>query len=196
MSFDYYFYLGKRSEDGQIETVGPYNRCGKLLPMEWLCDTTYDLMDYFRKMRDDEISDSIKKDLPAYGCDDNERFTSLYVCSFSVLPKDDYIKSAYYLIKDVDVYMKEGYKGYWDDLFYDYMTPEIYMAKAANEMKFGPPRYREDEFGNDVTPHSCGDYMYFTFPDYQSKEYLIYHFREIVEMFDEGGDYVIIMDVC
>ena len=199
MSTYYYFYLGKM-KDGKVEPVGPYDKNGKLLSMFYLCGTTYDMGEYFYKIWKSAISDELKKSFPQSSEDEElfaPRVEELRVCSFSKLPNDDFVKSGYFLIDDVNEYMETGYKSYYDDIFYDTLKPEIYVAKMANELKFGPPKHREDEFGNDITPHSCGDYMYFAYPDYNSKEYLVHRFKQVVDMFDyDYDDYVVIMEIC
>ena len=68
--------------------------------------------------------------------------------------------------------------------FYDCIPKEVYAAKLQNEITFGPPLPETDEFGQDVTPNSCRDYMYFAYLDTESEEYETCVIKLVAEAFE------------
>lgn len=99
----------------------------------------------------------------------------------------DYVKRGYFLVDDIKQYV-EGESAY--DLFYDSMTELEYTMRSENEKKFGPPGEKEDCEGFKYTPHSCADYAYFSYPDYNSVQYASFLFKKAASMFDDTrGDY-------
>lgn len=187
MSIYYSFYLGKQDDD-KIVPVGPFDESGKLVPCLFCCGETYGLRDYFIKTDKSILSDRF---------DNFDEFEDIYVCAYNELPNDSFVKSGYYLIDDVERYKNDESLIYWGEIFYDHLSPEAYAAKMTSEIAVGPPRPYKDEFGNEIRPHSVADYMYFTYIDYASKEYLSHEIKNILYLFSEdpGDDYVVIMDV-
>ena len=187
MSVYYSFYLGKQDGD-KIVPVGPFDESGKLVPCLFCCGETYGLRDYFIKTDKSILSDRFSN---------FDEFEDIYVCAYNELPNDSFIKSGYYLIDDVERYKDDESLIYWGEIFYDRLSPEAYAAKMTSEIAVGPPSPYKDEFGNEIRPHSVSDYMYFSYIDYASKEYLSHEIKSVLDLFvvNPGSDYVVIMEV-
>lgn len=183
MSWYYSFYIGKKV-DGNIELVGPYDNNGKIHP---IFETSRSFMS------------SLKDEFYRYGGDDLEKLENelsaaiISTLPYKDLPKDNFIRSGYFLTDEVQQYLEN--KDDWN-LFYDWMSPEVYAEKLKVEAILGAPTPRKDEEGNEIEVHSCRDYIYFSYPAYHSKEYDAFLIRTAVGIyFDsfDSDDIVIIM---
>lgn len=159
--------------DGKIYPFGPFDKDGNLKNIiETSRSFTTDLKDFFEVPNAEVVSQKLVDALDIK-VEDGENLSQALreyyvgVCPLDKLPSGDYMRRGYFLIEDVHAY--ESGEMDAEDLFYDCMGAEEYAARAHNELVFGF-RKEKDEFGN-VVNHSMADYMYYSYPDYQSKEY-------------------------
>lgn len=189
MSTYYYFYIGLRdNKTNDVTILGPYDNNGKLHEITWRTGSYIsDLHDEFWQVEVEHIEEKYREKFSESSwSDDDKRISRLYYKDINDLPKGSYIKSGYFLIKDVLAY-QEG-ESSTDELFYENLTPLAYSAKVTNELTFGPPKKTTDDYGNEYTPYSAADYMWFCYPDYLCKEYEAYLFREALEMLYDTYD--------
>ena len=104
-------------------------------------------------------------------------------------------KRGYFLIEDIEIYLKDEYS---EDIFYDYLTPELYAIKMESEQKFGPPPPTTDCEGYVYTPHSVRDYAYFVYIDYNSEQYETNQLLDAMDIYKfvdipEGAERVIVL---
>ena len=185
------FYLGIQDNDGKIRPYGPYSSLSnKMRPIiETSASFTSNLKDYFNAIPDDAWTPELEKEF-SYTFD-GEKTRSDYIgyLPLSQLPSGDFIKTGYFLIDEIDRYVKSQTDDEWYfDGFNDVLTPEAYVRMVENEIKFGPPRKKIDEFGEEVTPHSASEYAYFSYPEYQCKEYEAFLIRQVASMLDDYND--------
>jgi hypothetical protein len=141
---------------------------------------TSELYKRFRPVKDEYVSPELRKEFEhenVFG----EKTTDVNMLFPSELPEGTFIKSGYFLIDDVKYYLE---RNLWDphdyDIFYDTMSPEVYAAKLKNEIALGKREYLVDDDGEEIRLPSCGDYMYFSYPDYCSEEYEAEVLRQMV----------------
>lgn len=182
MSTEYYFYLGYRdNKTGKYGILGPYANNGEYKYI--LCRSqsfVSDLYESFRRLSPDDLDDSIKEDFTYKSLLSNnkEKLSNLYTLDFDELPTGSYIKNGYYLIEDVHNYIDNQYSA--SDLFYDKIESSIeYSERLKNELILGAPTPTTDDYGNEYTPRSIRDYMYFSYPDYNCEEYEANVFRNM-----------------
>lgn len=180
MSWYYSYYIGRKKGD-KIELIGVYDNKGKIYPaLELSRSFASSLKNRFIRYDGEIINDTNRSDL-------------ISVLPYRELPKDDYIKSGYFLIKDVEKYLinKDSY-----GLFYERLSPEVYVEKLKTESVLGVPKQKKDDEGYDIETYSCSDYMYFSYPDYFSEEYESFIIKEIIDVYgllDKDDDVVIVM---
>ena len=102
------------------------------------------------------------------------------------LPTGSYIKKGYFLIDEVKRY--EDSENRYFDGFYDYISPAVYASMAQNERQFGKPERRQDDYDEWYYPKSASDYMYYAFPDYESREYEAEIIRSVAHMMGEEAN--------
>lgn len=181
MSYYYNYTLGYKGEDGLVYPLGPYDNDGKLKNIiSRSASFASDLHEDFMCMPDDMVSDDLRQLFEYTDWNDEKRFDVKYL-PLSELPSGSYIQKGYFLINDVQLYEKRG--DAWD-LFCDNLSPDVYAAKAANEARFGPPQKQTDEEGYNVTPEPASSYMYYAFPDYDSKEFEAFVIRNVAGILD------------
>ena len=196
MSYYYNYYIGYK-KDGKIYPWGPYTANHELMPA--ICRSASfasDLHEDFYNMGDDLISAELREAFSyddGYGGKEYERVRYLPV---KELPKGSYIRRGYFLISDVEAYEKED-DHTWFDGFYKHLTPQVYAAKLENQLKFGPNKPKKNEYGEFYTEPNASDYMYYAYPDYESKEYecsILRRFVGVLEDYDlgDGVEYVIL----
>ena len=183
MSWYYNYYIGKKV-DNKIEVIGMYDNEGKVHSIvERSRSFASPLKNRFYKYEGEDLKE-LEEKLQGY----------ISICPYKDLPNGDYIKTGYFLIDDVTQYLKTH--DTWD-LFYDKISPEIYAEKLKIEQTLGAPRSKKDEEGNEYEVHSCADYMYFAYPDYNSEEFetfLIKYAVEVLQPYNfERDDIVIIL---
>jgi hypothetical protein len=143
------------------------------------------------------IPDELRKDYEYETYEGEKEMPRLKYLRVSELPKESYIKKGYFLIRDVVLY-EEG-DGDSDELFYDRISPSVYAGMMKNEITFGKPADEYDAEGEKIERHSAGDYMYYAYPNYFSKEYEAEMLRVTAGMLDEydlpkGSELVVIED--
>jgi len=199
MSYYYNYYIGYK-KDGMIYPLGPYNARGELCEVFSRSRSfASDLHNEFYYVGEEQISDELRKEFTYKDWDDGEGMSRVKYLPVADLPEGNFIKSGYYLIEDVKYYLdKETCSADWaEEMKRNYLPPEVYAAKAKNEMIYGAPAHQYDEEGGEFETHSASEYMYFAFPDYWGKEYEIHLLlcaMDMLERFDDpkGAEYVIL----
>lgn len=201
MSWYVAMYLGYQDKDGKIRPLGPYNYQGKLRPViETSRSFTTDLKEDFYPISDDAWTPELEDTPLAYYNEETNTYEHNEYAGYlplSELPTGDFIRRGYFLIDDIDAYTKNdyGFEG-----FYDWMTETAYHRKAENELKFGKPGPIKDCEGEEIEQHSAADYSYFSYPEYQSKEYEAFMLRNVAAILKsynavpEGAKIVVIKE--
>lgn len=184
MSYYYNYYIGYRNKtDGQFYPLGPYDSFGKFKTV--ICRSrsfASDLHDDFHYINDTEVSKELLDTLGYEDMSGAMKFEGKYL-PLNELPSDNYIESGYFLLSDIEEYFKTD--GDTEDIFYEKLTPIAYALKLKNEITFGPPKQEFDCEGNPLEVHSCGDYGYFSYPDYHSKAYEVNRIKQAIEMLND-----------
>lgn len=179
MSWYYNLFIGRKIKDG-IELVGPYDNKGKIRAV-YTRNRHCPFENDFIRYDGEELKEKLYSDLVS-------------ILPYNNLPTGDFIKSGYFLIEDVEQYLKDRET---EDIFYDKLTPEAYAERLKTEAILGPPRPKKDIEGNEYEVHSCMDYMYFAYQDYESDEYVAFMIRWIIGILDpynfERDDIVVVM---
>lgn len=194
MSYYYNYFAGYKL-DGKVYPWGPYNARGELFPIvSRSASFASDLHDSFSPIKEEEISDELRK---RFECEDwhGNKSVQVKVLPAKELPSGTFIKSGYFLISDVEAYEKDE-DGYFDG-FYDMLSPQIYAAKMQKELQFGKNQPKKDIEGNEYTEPNASDYMFYAFPNYDSREYEAFLIRNVIEMLNpynmpEGVEYVVL----
>ena len=183
MSYYYNYYIGY-SHDGKICPLGPYDAFGKLrCVLSRSRSFASDLHEDFRDVPEGMISDELRKEFEYENWEGRKEIDVRFL-EYENLPGDDFIRKGYFLIEDVAEYEKEHDS---EGLFYDCLSPTVYHAKAANEMKFGRPGPLKDCEGEEYIPKAAADYMYYSYPDYRSKEYEVFLIKTVADILFESG---------
>lgn len=191
MSYYYNYFLGyKRNDNGLFYPLGPYDMNGVLHDVLSLSRSfASDLHELFYVIPKEKYSDKLKEEFTYKNCYGEEELGSVKWCSLADLPSGTFIKKGYFLIKDIEIYEKSmAEDGYVDtfDIFYDYIPCEIYGQMIQNELTFGLPDPREDEFGEIIMPRSCREYALYAYPNYHSMEYESFIIRNSANMYEFG----------
>ena len=174
MSYYYSYYVGYMLK-GQVYPLGPYTNTGELRAVVTKSSSYASNLHYlFSELQDSEISEELKKEFTYKTYSGESVVATLKFLPVDNLPSGDYIKSGYFLIKDVQRYKDcEDFADKVDfDGFYERLDPEVYSAKLANEYIFGrrdDPRHEDDD--EEVMHYSAADYMFYAYPDYRCQEY-------------------------
>lgn len=178
MSYYYDYYVGYK-KDGKIYPWGPYNADGKLKPMISRSRSfASDLHEDFYSVSDEEISEELRKEFE-YESWDGSKVIDVKYLPEKDLPTGSYIKKGYFLIKDVQAYEDDEYGNF--EGFYDVISPEIYAVKVQHEMMFGKNQPKKDDEGYEYTEPNASDYMYYAYPDDNTKEYESFILRQLIE---------------
>ena len=189
MSWYTNYRLGVKKEDGKIYPLGVFDAKGKGYDIISTSRSfTTDLKESFRDIKDDEISDELRKEYEYKIYEDEIEMQDLQVLPLKDLPHGNYVKTGYFLIDDIERYIKNGYYNRYDDIFYDTLSPEVFGMKMNNELAFGIPEKKYDCDGEEIEYHSCAEYAYFAYPDYQCKEYEAFLLREIASIYFKYGE--------
>jgi hypothetical protein len=179
MSYYYNYYLGVKDKDGKIKPLGPYDVDGKLHAIiEKSRSYASDLYEDFYMIKKEQITDKLRDE---FGYEDYNGIKCIHVkyLPLKELPKGKYIKTNYYLIKDIEAYYENG-ESAWDlDIFYDYIPENMYYRMIENDWK-----PEKDTEGYYIGHEELSHYTYFTYPDYESKEYECHCIRMAANMFD------------
>lgn len=184
MSWYYTYYLGvKSAKDGKVYPLGPFDYKARLMPV--LCNSRSfepeGLNDDFARLNKEDMSQELKDALHQSDEDDGEFTVPPEYLPLDELPTGSPVKNGWYLMEDVKYYKDGG--STFDDIFYDHLDDEQYLAKMENELKFGIPKPKYDEEGNEFDFHPCSDYMKFAYMDDSSKEYAAYMLRQAAGCF-------------
>ena len=181
MSYNYNYYLGYE-KDGKIYPLGPYDADGKIYSVITKSRSfASDLHEDFYPVKNMQISDKLRSAFEFENCEGDKEMQNVKYLYLKELPKDDFIKSGYFLIEDIQEYIKTNDTS---DLFYEHLDPAIYAIKLKNEMALGKPSDKFDEEGNKFDNYSASDYAFFAYPDYNSKEFECFMLRNAVNMLE------------
>lgn len=181
MSYYYNYYIGYKTTDGMIYPLGPFDMNGVMhSALTKSRSFASDLHNDFYCIAEKDVSDKLINTL-GYARQEGEEkaFENGKFLPLNELPNGSFIKDGYFLIEDVMYYNETG-----EAEFCDCIPKEVYAAKLQNEIALGPPLPETDEFDQDVTPKSCRDYMYFAYPDVNSREYESWVIRNAIEMLE------------
>lgn len=194
MSYYYNYCIGYK-KDGKLYPWGPYNANGKLEPMiSHSRSFASNLHEEFHAVTEKEISDELRKEFEYEDWNGVKHLDVKYL-SEKDLPTGSYIKTGYFLIKDVEAYENDEYDNF--EGFYDVISPAIYAIKLQYEMRFGKNQPKVDDEGYEYTEPNASDYMYYAYPDYRTKEYESFILRQLIEAlrdyrFDNDVEYVVL----
>lgn len=186
MSWYYNYSLGYK-QDGKIYPLFPFDKDGKLKNILSLSRSfEHGLNELFERIPDEMLSEEIIEQFDYYykiDKEDRNNYDCVFYADIKALPEGDYIKSNYYLLDDIERYLRRDEEGvYLGDLFYDYIPKDVYAIKLQQELIFGKPTPQYDCEGNELETHSCRDYAYFTYPQYDSIEYDAFVIREFADI--------------
>jgi len=194
-------YVGIQDKDGKIYPFGPYDANGELRSIYTHSKSfTSDINGEFDIITDDMVTDELRNEEEFKWLleeeDGNTGLRSYFgYLSEENIPKGSYIKNGYCLISQISDYLDSDV--YWEE-FYPILSPMEYAMRMENELKFGPPKPKKDDFGEEYTEHSCSEFSYFSWPDYNCREYEAALMRNAIDMFDnyklrdQGFKFVII----
>ena len=183
MSYYYSYYLGYE-KDGKIYPFAPYDCFGHFKPViECSRSFASELHNRFSVIPKEQYSDELTKQFEYKTWNGETEVEEVKICKLDDLPTGSYIKRGYFLIEDVKKYERDNNP---EDLFYDYLTPTVYAAMAANEVQFGKPQPRKNDFDEEYTPHTASDYMYYAYIDYHCEEYEAYVLHRESTIYDYG----------
>lgn len=191
MSYYYCYTIGIMDKEDKIKPFGPYDANGNLkYIIEKSCSFASDLHEDFYKVKEEQITDELRKQFSYKEWDGKEKLEVKYLPIENLTTKS-YLKKGYFLIDDVQAWEQGGD----DSLFCNMITPEVYAEKMRNELTFGKNQPKKDEYGNKYTEPNASDYMYYVAIDYNSKEYEAEQLRNaavILENYDipEGSKLV------
>ncbi len=198
MSWYVYYYIGYKTQEGKIYPYYPFDSFGKLVPVITRSRSfASDLWRSFNRITLDETTEEIKlhfgdeNEKGFLGDDKSEAEEKPPWCfwlNVDDLPQGSYIKSGYFLQEDIAEYERCIESGDYFEGFYDVLSPAEYARKMESELKFGIPKPKKDFEGNEFEVHSCGDYSYYAYPDYDSEEYEASRIREAIDMVEYRFD--------
>lgn len=187
MSYYYNYYIGYK-KDNKIYPLGPYDCNGNLKPVISKSSSyASDLHKYFHDIEEQEASNPLKFEFEFTGCN-NEKILNVQYLLENELPSKDFIKKGYFLIDDIK------YLSHFTDYIYDFegfynmITPEVYAAKLQHEITFGKNLPKKDIEDYEYSEPNASDYMYYAYPDFNSKEYESYMLSESIEMLRNYSD--------
>lgn len=181
ISYYYNYYIGYE-KDGVIYPLGPYDCFGQLCEaLSKSRSFASNLYNLFSPINNEKISDELRKRFGHKNYSGEDVFDAKYAY-LNELPSGDFIKRGYFLIRDVQRYEEDSYDF---DGFYDYVGPTVYAAMLQHEMQFGHPEPKIDCEGEEYEVHGASDYMFYAYPDYNSKEYEMSLIRNVANMLGE-----------
>jgi len=177
MSYYYTYYIGvQKKDDNLIYPLGPYNFYGDMTPAFTVSRSfSSDLHEKFSRILKAVASDDLKKEFPYEGWEENdEKYCSLKMLRVAALPAPNFIKSGYVLVDDVKKYENGDYDDL-SELFQEVISPTVYANMLSNELLLGKKTEYVplNEEGDEIAElsQSVGEYMFYSFPDYNSEEY-------------------------
>ena len=178
MSWYVDYYIGYRTKEGKIYPLGDFDCFGNLHSV--LCKSrsfASDLWERFDRITLEETTDEIRKHFPGGDLFSWEEMSEeekaklppwCFWLPLSELPTGSYFKKGYFLQEDIAEYERDSLNF---DGFYHMLTPSEYARKMESELKFGVPKPKKDEYGEEIEVRSCGEYSFYVYPDYDCAEY-------------------------
>lgn len=173
MSTYYYFYVGYiDNKTKKVSPMGPFDDQGKLQEIFYKTGgSVSEMYRLFEHVNYEDIDEKYQEEFSDESWnDENIRKSILYMLPVDELPDSNFIKSGYYLVKDVEDYLKDDDHCEFDG-FYQRIDPILYAEMVKQEVMFGKPKSEKDEDGYDIPVYSASDYMWFSYPDYYGQEY-------------------------
>ena len=185
MSYYYNYYIGYK-KDGKFYPWGPFNAAGTLKPaLSRSGSFASDLHESFRLIKKEEVSEELRKYFEYKGWDEKKVLEKIKYYRVDDLPKESFIKTGYFLTKEVRAYEESQKNEGWFDGFSDVLSPQVYVAKMFHEMAYGKNQPQKDVEGFEYTEPNASDYMYYMYPDYSCKEYEAFILREWVDALED-----------
>ena len=197
MSWYYSYYIGfEEKETGKIKPLGPYDCYNQLIPVIQNSKSyTSDITDYFSDLPKEKTSEELREKFE-YENWKGEKITNLRYAYINELPSTDFIVRKYFLNDDL--------KNFEEDedsmLFYNAITPQMYIELTKKELKFGKNKPKKDIEGYEYTEPNASDYRYDAIPNYRSKEYdsfLIHKMMDILLLYNyniEANDKIVVIE--
>lgn len=181
MSTYYNYYLGYIDTDKKIYPLGPFDKKGVLKPVFWQSKSfVSSLAEEFWDMNKELFSDELKTTMKISD-DPNSFGQCLEFLTYKDLPDDDYIKKGYFLIKDVDKYMKsseyERDNLLYNEIFFDCLGPVSYAGLLTSGGSYE---------GFDEIQYTAKDFMYFAYPDYTCEEYDSFRIKMMYQVLEDS----------
>lgn len=189
-----YFATYRNKKENKLYFLGPYNHEGQVMEIiNRSRSFASDLYEYFEKPVDKSMySDRMLSDLQKmWGFSDEEMLKDddiawklISYCALDDLPKNtDYMKEGYFLNDNIKCYEEE----HDSECMGHPLTPAEYTRMLQNEMKFGKPGEKINEWGEKYTPYSCEDYSFYRYPDYLSMEYELSEIKHMIDILTNDG---------
>lgn len=192
MSSYFYFYVGYiDNKTKKVHPMGPFNDQGKLQEIFYKTGSFIsDMYHSFEKVKLEDIDEKWQEKFSVtYGINEEKRESVLLMQYPDQLPDSNYIKSGYYLVKDVNEYLKSEESGDDFDGFYEKIDPLMYAELVKQEVMFGKPEPKKDEEGYEIPVYSASDYMWFCYPDYYGEEYESFRCKQALNMIYDKYDF-------
>lgn len=194
MSWYVDYYIGYKTKEGKIYPLGHFDCFGNLHSVLTKSRSfASDLWERFNRVTLEETTDELKRHFPdgdlfSWGDSSEEKEEQAPWCFWldvDDLPTGNYFKKGYFLQEDIAQYERSLVDDdvYFDG-FYHMLTPAEYARKMESELKFGIPKPKKDCEGNEFEVHSCGEYSYYVYPDYDSKEYEASVIRDAINVYE------------
>lgn len=183
MSYYYNYYLGFRDQNQMIYPLGPYDCDGKLHSLITESRSfASDLHEDFYCVQEKTITPELRKAFEYVDWNGETVMEKVRYLPANQLPSSNYIKRGYFLLSDIEAYQNNGGDEY--DLFYEHMTPEVYLMRMQAELTFGKSQPETDLEGNPIKNCTCADYGYFAYPDHFCKEYDAHRLRVLMDAYE------------
>ena len=181
----YYDYYLAYSKKGKLFPLGPFDRKQKLKAVLSKSESfASSLYQNFDDCPASKLGPKLKEFFTYNDWNGKPTVGNLKFIKLTDLPKGSILRRGYFLIEDIERYEKNE-SDYVDELFYEWLTPTAYAAKATNEARFGKPEQQFDCEGFPLPNYSAGDYAYYAYIDHQTEEYEAYQIRDIAELLTE-----------
>lgn len=191
MSWYYTYYLCRKDNGtGKLYPFGPFDFKGRFFPVleksKSFASRLYERFNDIRSADDRKmISEKLLEAVAGFSNDECKEFYDgeddcfFSILSYKELPKGDYVKKGYCLIKDIETFERKtgDFKG-----FSDFLTPEIYAKKLENEIKLGVSKPVKDRFGYEYLPRTMSEYSFYMWVDYESADYEAHCIREAFDL--------------
>ena len=183
MSTYYSYYLGYRTTDEKVHIYGPYDKFGNVECI--FCRSrsfASQIYQDFIRIRAEKIGDDIIKDfMKVYDTTYIDRYEmNINYMLLDDLPSTDYIKSYFVPVDDALYYLNKIKEedDYENIYFHKKYTIEEYALATNNAIRENDEKKIKE----------LSDYVYFSYPDYNSKEYESFlvqnYIKDSVELYE------------